>query len=120
MEAGRVVIFEDDRFFSERAARIIQADSTHTVVATADTLDGALEVVVQMATGELERDAVVLDGNLTPDATDGFDARAIAQAIRSAALSVKLVGFSLGRMSTYGVDVDVDLGKQNTRDIRRV
>lgn len=121
MEVGKVAIFEDDPHFSERAARFIEmGESPHTVVATANTLDGALEVVGQIAEGELECNVVVLDGNLTPETADGRDARTITAAIRDAKLPVKIVGFSLDRMSAYEVEVSVDLGKQNTRDIRRV
>ena len=115
MDNAKVVVFEDDQFFRERAVRKVELGG-HNVVATADTLPRALTVVEQMAAGKLACDVVLLDGNLDKTKDDGSDARAITDAIRKSdrLKKVKIVGISIKYLkSDYGIGADYDLGKRD-------
>lgn len=110
MEEARVVVIEDDEMHRELARQYL-AKRKHSVVAEASTVPEAFVLVDRIAASEIEADVILLDGNLTPEAYDGEDARRIAERMSEARVTAKIIGFSLGSMEEYGVEVHADTFK---------
>ncbi|MDO8573572.1 MAG: hypothetical protein Q7R77_02370 [Candidatus Daviesbacteria bacterium] len=105
-EKARVAIFEDNLMFLDAfKTRIIAAG--HNVVSEATNLRTALEAVEQFE--QLGVQVAIIDGNLDPNNTSGYDGRALVAAINRLAPIVKTVGMS--NSSVEGVTID--LGKRN-------
>jgi hypothetical protein len=64
---SKIVMFEDDLYFQENAKTYL---ADHQFVAEASTIGGAFSILGRMATGELETDVLLLDGNLDQDFTN--------------------------------------------------
>ena len=110
MDHARVAVFEDDTVIRHLVSAMLEG-SNHTVVAEASTVDDALAVIDLARSGELEIDAVLLDGNLNADTVTCEDARRIAQTIKDFGLATKIIGLSAYELSRFGIPVDCDLTK---------
>lgn len=110
MDGAKVAVIEDGDMMRSIVREQLES-SGHKVVAEADSLERAFEVVGAIATGDIEADVIILDGNLRPRTDNGEDARRVAEMIRERGVTSKIIGFSLNPMATYGVEVDADPGK---------
>jgi len=110
MESARVIIIEDDELFREMTIENLRAIG-HQVVGQASTRKEALDLIDSMGRCEVEADVVLLDGNLVPDTDTYEDARIISARLKENGVTSKVLGFSLGTLSSHGIDVDADVGK---------
>jgi CheY-like chemotaxis protein len=110
MEKTRIVIIEDSEQIRSLAKRALIARG-HLITGEAATLRDGLALLDSIASGDLEADAILLDGNLTPNDRSGNDARLLVERIIKTGITSKIIGFSGSEMSDYGVEVDVDPGK---------
>ena len=113
MEKARIVIVEDSEQMRSIAKRTLR-ERGHLITGEAATLRDGLALLDSIANGYLEADAILLDGNLTPNDRSGNDARLFVERIRETGVTSKIIGFSAFGMSEYGVEVDVDPGKNMT------
>ena len=111
-DRARVFIAEDDSTWQDMLGEMVE-DAGHTVVGRATNLKDALEKTKHI---EGKVDVAIIDGNLDPDESGGYDGQAVLQSIRKNAPSVKTVGMSGN--SVRGTDVD--LGKANSIKIGEV
>lgn len=121
MENVKLAVFEDGDIFRQMVQKVLDETGRHSVVAEAVTLDEALEVVHQISQG-LEVDAVLVDGNLSKDVgiSLGHDALKIVEAMKVKGLTAKIIGFSSLDLATYGIAVDIDLGKNHLYNLPQV
>jgi len=117
MENAPVGIIEDNAAIRHATKRFLELTSSHRVISEASTLQEGLAMVDAIARGELDCQVLVLDGNLDSTQVDGSDARAIVERVRAHELGVKIIGFSGYSMQRLGVEVDIDLGKDNYADL---
>lgn len=110
MEGARIAVIED-REQLRQAMRLLLEHHGHEVVAEAADLDEALALVDDMADGVVKADVMLLDGNLQPATDTGEDARLISERVLNRGLAIAVLGFSLGSMHRYGVEVTADPGK---------
>lgn len=83
----------------------------HEMAAQAETVEEALAIVEDMQQGNLEVDAVLLDGNLDSYQVHCDDAKRIALAMKEAGLTTPIVGISAYELQKIGIPVDVDITK---------
>jgi CheY-like chemotaxis protein len=119
MEGARVVVIEDREPMRRVVARNLHHYG-HSVVGEAATFQEALDIVDRIASGELEADVIVLDGNLSPDLNDGREARMIYDRLKQQSVLAKIIGFSMMPMKTYGIAVDADSQKEPDRLIEAI
>lgn len=120
MENAQVAIFEDNDLVREIYKGQLR-ETTHQVVAEADTLANALETIESIKLGNLVVDVILLDGNLdTKGQGFGYDAKTIVQAIQKNNLTAKVIGLSIDPMAEYGVEVDYDLTKERRIELPTV
>lgn len=111
MQEGRIVHFEDNaNLRASLEATVNLFGGPHKVVGEASDLPTALGVLDDIASGKLDANVVLLDGNLSK-ATSGSDAREITTRISDLKLPVRVLGLSSDAMEKYGVQVDVDITK---------
>lgn len=120
MRNAEVIVFEDK---PEEMDKIRMAfdhfnDNGHSIEAHADSPSAAESVMYALRNGAMTPDAIILDGNLSPNDTSGNDAAKIMHQIRSANLGIFVIGNSAEPMSNYGIVVDDDAQKNVFRIIK--
>lgn len=93
MEKAKIVVMEDNedqRLF----LRNILKKNGHSVVAEAVNRAAALALLDEINQGELECDAIILDGNLTKGAVDCRDAQDVNDKRKELGIKIPLIGFS--------------------------
>jgi CheY-like chemotaxis protein len=113
MEKAKVAIFEDNE--SLRALytqHLLTSEQGHVVAAEAGTLSESYDVLDQIDAGYLEVDAIILDGNLSPNDTSGNDAREIVKRVKKLPNRPIIFGMSAEPMEKYGIEVDRDISKR--------
>lgn len=120
MKNAKVVHFEDDKGFRTMIKKSLKTFSgeRHGVVGEAADLAGSIAVLDQIKFEELDANVVLLDGNLSPGATSGEDARKITEYIKEHEVPVRVIGLGGKAMAEAGVEVDIDLTKGGTLDPR--
>lgn len=113
MDRGLVLHIEDHKDLSDavKATLEVYSGNRHSVVESAATIERAMLLLGQIATGELVANIVLLDGNLSSGVHNGNDAKKILIRIAELGLSLKTIGMSSDKMSDYGITVDADLPK---------
>lgn len=114
MEHGRIAIVEDDEKFATQVADYIERFSTHQVVVVSHSLPDVLGLIDRMAEGQIDIDAMTLDGNLRRGHYDCADARRIVDTMRLRGLTTKIIGYSGQHLADFGIPVDVDLTKNGS------
>lgn len=111
MNNGNVVHFEDSHSLADSVKRGLElfSDGRHKIVGGAANLAGSLAVLDQIASGEVQANVVMFDGNLGT----GNDALAISAHITELGLPVRTIGAGGHSMEDLGVEVDVDLTKRD-------
>jgi len=109
-EKAKVFIAEDHNFYLERAIENLKAGG-HEVIVTAKTYAEAKEMAPRLE--NLGIDVAILDGNFSPDESEGWEGQAILRIIREKCPNVKIIGFSGVPMK----GVDFDLKKGGLRNI---
>jgi len=104
-EKAKVFIAEDDDGFREMVIERLE-EGEHKVVAFAKTFKEAKELAPRLE--ELGVQVAILDGNLSPNETEGREGQTILRIIKEKSPRVKTVGISAG----YIQGVDIDLGKK--------
>lgn len=104
MDNAKIAVFENETW-AKLQIELALDDSTHEVVAAADTRAGALTVVERIAAGELAVDAVLLDGNLDSPRSDFSDARAIYDKLVWLARRPAVIGISLDPLAEQGLPI---------------
>ncbi len=112
-EKAKVFVAEDDETW-QKFIKIYLEEAGHSVVATARTIEEAMEIIEKLE--EMGIDVAVLDGNLNEDEYKGFDGMAMLRKIRDTAKNVKTVGMSGNSVP----GTDVDLGKRKVSEIGKV
>ena len=114
MHNGRVAYFEDNESLARSIIMSIDlfSDGRHKVVAHAADLGGALSVLDQVASGKIDVDIILSDGNLSPG-SGGHDVRTIMERVTELGLDVKTVLMSSQSAKEIGVTVDAALDKGN-------
>ncbi len=92
----------------------------HSVVAVATNLREALETIDQIASGGIEVDAIILDGNLKQGANDNQDARDIVAYAKSKGVTVPIIGFASESLTKRGIAVDHDPTKQDIPGLLKI
>jgi hypothetical protein len=112
MHNGRIAYFEDHVGLADLTQNLIETfgEGRHQVVARAADLGGALAVLDQIASGEVEANVIMSDGSLSRG-TAGSDARTIMGRVEALGLNVKTILMSNQSAEAIGVAVDVDLPK---------
>lgn len=115
MESGKIVHFEDSVTFAETIGEGIGifSDGRHEVVAQAANLSGSLAVLDQIASGELEANVVLTDGNLSP-AVGGADAVVIIGRVKELGLNVRTILMSSQSAGEIGIEVDAEVPKSGS------
>lgn len=111
MEGARTVVIEDLEIMRE-VARVNLEACGHSVVAEAASLSAAYNVVSQLASGDIEADVILLDGNLRENTDTYQDARDIFDFIKEQGIDLPVLGFSLGSLIKHGIPVTRDVGKR--------
>jgi|GEM_PF-3033994 len=119
MEHASVLLVEDNPA-SQEAVRDVLENSGHQLLKPVDTREKALEALDLIKDGALDCEVVILDGNLSRRSTNGEDARVIADRIRELKLPLKIIGFSIIDMSSYGIEVDADPTKDGYEQIPNI
>jgi len=92
MEKANVVIIEDNGQMRNLVKRCLETHG-HLITGEAATLHDGLTLLDSIANGDLDADAILLDGNLTPNGHSGNDARLLIERIReTGVLHLKLSG----------------------------
>lgn len=107
MEKAKIALIEDNERIRTIAKSVLEGED-HTVVAEAATLEQALEVVDNAATGDLTLDVVFLDGKLRKDAALGEDASIISRYMRDRHLAAHVIGFSMSELPEDVCDAAVE------------
>lgn len=103
---ARVFIAEDSLVYQSKYTAIL-ASAGHEVVLVASTMEEVDQAIPKL--GELEVQVALVDGNLTPEASDGSEGCRIARQIKQVYPDIGIVGVSL---SSYGVDgADINVNK---------
>ena len=117
MEKAKIVVMEDNedqRLF----LRNILKKNGHSVVAEAVNRAAALALLDEINQGELECDAIILDGNLTKGAVDCRDAQDVNDKRKELGIRIPLIGFSHLSLSELGiVTPDFDTKKDREKVI---
>lgn len=105
-EKARVFVAEDNPNYLNAFKGQLET-AGHSVLLTATTLRDALGAVQQFE--QLRIQVAIIDGNLDPNDTSGYDGQRIVDAIGRLAPNIKIVGMSSSSIK----GVTVDLGKRN-------
>lgn len=103
-ERIKVFVAEDDSDWNKLYIQALKS-AGHKIVANARTLEKALAAIETL--GAL--DVAVVDGNLSPEYTQGKDGTKIAEALKKKFPNIKVFGVSRSGFS----GADVNLGKDN-------
>lgn len=112
MQDGKIVYFEDSEILAEttKAGIDLFGRGRHRIIAHAADLVGALSVLDQVASGEIDANIVLTDGTLSPG-VGGRDAREIIERVGELGLNVRTVLMSSQSAEEIGVKVDVAIDK---------
>ncbi len=115
MHNGKIAYFEDSTVLAASTVRGIElfSDDRHQVVAQAANRGGALAVLDQIASGEVDANIVLSDGNLDGGVTGG-DAIIIINRIKELGLNVRTVLMSSQSAEDIGVTVDAEFLKDDS------
>ncbi len=105
MENAKVAIFED----REELRRLLSnqlVTTGHQVVAEADSLRAAGQVINHLAPGDI--DIALLDGNFTPGRLDSGEGRTIARLLRARlGETVRIINISYSEAPIEGADIQI-------------
>jgi len=104
MDNARIAVFENETWAKLQIEMALD-ESSHEVVATAETRADALAVIERMAAGELAVDAVLLDGNLDSPQSDFSDARAIYDKLVWLTRQPAIIAISLDPLAEQGLPI---------------
>ncbi len=104
-QAIRVVIFEDEDFWVELAQEELKALGC-VIVAVIRNMAQAEQVIPTLAQQNIQY--ALIDGNLSKNASGGYDGRSIHEQLKQAAPEIKTIGYS----AVDQAYVDHQLGKQ--------
>lgn len=121
MQGAKVAVFEDNQDFHRIIETYLEIHG-HTITALETSREGALRALDSMSAGDLEADVVLLDGTLEHETPglQGEDAAAIIARIKELGISSWVVGISSFELRVFGIEVDVDLTKQDIASVGHV
>jgi len=113
VENARIALIEDNEGLRQTLSNILSLE--HTITGEAGTLPEALELVDEIADGNVECDILITDYNLTSGVSSCEDGQAIteraAERIKRSGLPLFLIGYSGQAQSRPDIEVDVAIDK---------
>lgn len=116
MENASIILIEANAEHRDIVRRML-AYHKHEVVAEASTTDSGKELIAKLSMGRLACDAIVLDGNLSPDSYGCRDAKRILSLYNDHGLTQPIIAYS----NSYFCENDIsipehhDIGKNPPR-----
>lgn len=114
-ENAKVLVVEDNNAIRYLICSFLK-EAGHSIIAEVETVQGFFELLPCISKNMI--DAVVLDGNLTPDDGSGTDGKRIAYELRKYFPGIKIIEYSI-RQYGYG-DVSVIKGPTGPEKLCRV